>query len=198
MSVITIDTSQLSKGAARFNNMSAELADLVDDVLNTNALEMAEKAKQFAPADRGFLRQHISAKTDTFLIKEIVVDAPYAAYVEFGTGKFAAEYVASLPADWQEFALQFKGKGRGDYFDFLNAILDWVKRKGLSDVTNSYTGKKVGGKAAKENLVVLAEAIAWWILKHGIKQHPFLRPAYKGQLFKLGRDLVNALKAFGR
>ena len=102
---------------------------------------------------------------------------------------YAAAYVPSLPSDWQTFAASYKGKGNGDYYDFLNAILDWVKRKGLSDVTNSYTGKKVGGKAAIENQVVLAEAIAWSILKKGIKAQPFLYPASQQALPQLTADL---------
>jgi hypothetical protein len=198
MSSIFIDTNQLSKGAERFKNMSAELASSVDTVLDANVQEMAEKAKQNVPGDRGFLKQMISADTSKFLSKQITVNAPYAAYMEFGTGIYAAQYISTLPENWQSFALLFKGKGQGDYFDFLNAILDWVKRKGLSNVTNSYTGKKVGGKAAQENLLVLAETIAWSIIKKGVHPHPFLYPAFRDQLPQLELDLDNVLKDLGK
>ena len=44
----------------------------------------------------------------------ITSNAGYSAYVEFGTGIFAAGYVASLPPDLQAYAMQFfvNGKGR--------------------------------------------------------------------------------------
>ena len=191
---IYIDVSQFSKVSEKFKSLEKEIIEKIDSVLDANAEDIATKAKQLAPVDIGGLRNSISADHSKLLEKKIAVNAFYGAYVEFGTGKYAAEYISTLPENWQSFALIFKGKGKGDYFDFLNAILDWVKRKGLSDITNSYTGKKVGGKAAKENLLVLAEAIAWAIIKNGTHPHPFLFPAYEAQRPKILEDLKKILK----
>lgn len=196
---IFIDVTELIKAAQKLKGMEKELAESVDQVLNANAVEIATKAKKLAPVDMGGLRGSINPDVSKPLSKSVSVNVFYAPFIEFGTGKYAAAYVGSLPPDWAAMALKFKGKkGGGDYFDFLNNILDWVKRTGLSTVVNSYTGKKVGGKAAKENLVVLAEAIAWSILRKGVKPHPFLFPAYEQQRPQIAKDIaavVNALIA---
>src|ERR1051325_1052125 len=75
------------------------------------ATEIAEDAKSAAP---GSLPGQIYATQNN---KEtIVVGGPdISAYVEFGTGIFAKEYVASLPEEWKEEAIKFfiTGKGHG-------------------------------------------------------------------------------------
>ena len=184
MSVIYIDTSSIAKGAERFKNMSKELAESVDDVLNANVLEMEEKAKQRAPGDRGFLRQNISADISKPLHKELTVNAFYASYMEFGTGVYAAQYASSLPADWQTFAAQFKGSGGGGTFaEMVKNIAEWVRRKGI---------------ASGNDINSAAYLIARSILINGVKPQPFLFPAYMAQLPQLKKDLDNALKAFGK
>jgi hypothetical protein len=40
-------------------------------------------------------------------------NAPIAAYINFGTGTFAAQYLAGLPADIQELARQYYVNGQG-------------------------------------------------------------------------------------
>lgn len=37
----------------------------------------------------------------------------YAAFVEFGTGPWAASYVPTLPKEWKEYALKFFVNGQG-------------------------------------------------------------------------------------
>jgi HK97 gp10 family phage protein len=179
MSVIYIDTSSLSSGADRFKVMGPELASAVDDVLNANVLEIDAKAKQLAPGDRGFLRQNISADTSQFLRKEITVNAIYAAYVEFGTGAYAAQYVSTLPEDWQTFASQFKHEqGSRSIKGILFVLAGWFSRHGI-DKQHAYF-------------------IARKIFIYGTKPHPFLYPAIQAQLPQLETDLNNALKAFGK
>jgi HK97 gp10 family phage protein len=164
----------------------------VNHVLEAGAKTFVRNAKRDAPVDFGVLRNLITYEKTGQSSFSIVSGANYSAYIEFGTRSRAV-----VPADLQTYASQFRGKGVGDYYDFLNAILDWVKRKGLSDVTNSYTGKKVGGKAAKENLVVLAEAIALSILRHGIKPHPYFfkqRAIVKPMIEKNIKAITNSIK----
>lgn len=52
---------------------------------------------------------------------EIVANKDYAAYVEFGTGPYAAAYVPSLEPEFQAYAMQFfvNGKGRTPATPFL-------------------------------------------------------------------------------
>ena len=177
MSVITIDTTSLGLGAKQLAAMSKELEAAIDDVLNVNILEIDEKAKQLAPADRGFLRQHISANTSKHLSKEINVNTPYAAWMEFGTGMYAAQYVASLPSDWQQFALQFKGdKGKASIKGILFLLQDWFHRHGINDKQHAFF-------------------IARKIFINGIRPHSFLYPAFKAQEPQMLKDINNAIKA---
>jgi hypothetical protein len=140
--------------------------------------EVERDAKQLAPVDEGYLKSRIYHKATS----------DYAAYVEFGTRKFAASYVSTLPPDWQSYAATFKGSGTGDYFEFLNAILDWVLRKGIANRYSVKTKKaikiKLGGKGKKslsdqDRLQQTAYAIALSIIRNGIKPHPFLYPAFE-------------------
>ena len=144
--------------------------------------------------DEGFLRNSISAQfpiTSKGFAVEIVVAADYAAYVEFGTRKFAAQYVSSLPPDWQTFAAKFKGGGGGgSYEQFLQRIMEWVKRKGFA-AERTKSGGKSQSKSSIEAQEQAAYLIARSIMKNGIKQKPFLYPAVE----KNKIELIKRLKA---
>jgi HK97 gp10 family phage protein len=158
-------------------------------------------AKRNAPKDEGKLSSSINSvfdnKTNTV---KITVASDYAAYQEFGTRKFAAAYVSTLPKEWRTYAATFKGKaGGGDYFDFLNAILDWVQRKGLANRYSVKTQKaipiKIGGKGRKsqsdqDRLEQIAYIIALKIITEGIKPKKFLYEATKKNTPILGRKLA--------
>lgn len=45
--------------------------------------------------------------------EDVVAEGIFAAYTEFGTGRFAAQYLTDLPSEWQELAAQFYKNGRG-------------------------------------------------------------------------------------
>jgi HK97 gp10 family phage protein len=82
----------------------------VNDVTHANALELQETAKQNAPFDLGKLRQSIKTiklEDSSYLILANATGlAPYAAYMEFGTGGNV-----SVPLELADIAIQFKGKG---------------------------------------------------------------------------------------
>jgi hypothetical protein len=176
-----IDARELTKGAKSFERLIKEFPDKVSDVLNSNALEIERNAKTAAPADRGLLRQTISADLSKPLQKHLTANAPYAAYVEFGTGKYAAEQVSKYPADYQKFASQFKGKGGGGFKDFIRLLTEWVRRKGID----------------KKHPERTAYAIAISILRNGVHPHPFMIPALINQQKEIVNDiktLLNRLK----
>ena len=83
------------------------------------------EAKRLAPANEGRLRNSVNGTVDGFTAK-ITVTADYAAYLEFGTRKFAARYVATLPQDWQSYAATFRGKGGGTFDQFIQDIMQWT------------------------------------------------------------------------
>lgn len=107
---------------------------------------------------------------------KITVTANYAAYIEFGTRKFAAKYVATLPADWKAYASTFKGKGGGTLDEFIQDIMQWVRQKGIGgQLTKS--GNLSEKKSSLDAMQQAAYAIALNILQNGIRAQPFLYPA---------------------
>lgn len=107
---------------------------------------------------------------------KITVATNYAAYIEFGTRKFATKYVATLPADWKAYAATFKGKGGGTMEQFIQDIMQWVRQKGIgAKLTKS--GNVSESKDSLEAMQQAAYAIALNILQNGIRAQPFLYPA---------------------
>ena len=156
------------------------------------------KARQFAPVDEGHLKGSIFQQPGK-LSNTVGASVDYAAYLEFGTRKYAAAQVATLPQDWQMLAAQYKGKGGGGTFkQFVLRLTEWVHRKGLGTgfagkigVAGTYSvksRKRTGGKPLQESQDrQAAYAIALKILRNGIKAQPFLYPAFniaKDQLLK--------------
>lgn len=50
---------------------------------------------------------------DNKVFMMLAAHSSYAAYLEFGTGQFAASYVSTLPTDLQEYAMTFFVNGKG-------------------------------------------------------------------------------------
>lgn len=154
----------------------------VEKSINTNfqvfGNNTVEDAKRWAPFDEGKLKGSISYKAANLSV-EITVGADYAAYLEFGTKKFAAKYVSTLPAEWQAFAAQFKGKGGGSFEEFVMRLVRWVKAKGIGATYNVKTRRrdKVGKQSAQTTAEADAYAIALYIIRNGIRQHPYFVPA---------------------
>lgn len=88
---------------------SPEAMKKAEFTVNNN---IALTAIQLAPENTGQLVNSIEIKQDGTK-SSIVIGAPYSAYVEFGTGQFAKEYVASLPDSWKEEAMKFFVNGEG-------------------------------------------------------------------------------------
>lgn len=69
-------------------------------------------AKQAVPVDEGKLKGSIFQEPGR-LSSTVGASVDYAAYVEFGTGRFAAAHVPTLPKEWQDLALTFFVNGKG-------------------------------------------------------------------------------------
>lgn len=147
----------------------------VNAALNAFALSTVSDAKQRAPKDEGILARSINFDPATDYTVFLNVNVDYAAYVEFGTKKFAAAYVGGLPPDWQTFAAQFKGKGNGGFKDFVLRLTRWAKRTGKIPVEAAYM-------------------TALKILRDGVKARPYLYPAVNKNLPQLAKDLNNAVQ----
>lgn len=198
---IKISIENLNVVKASLEKVLPELQTKVSRFLDKHALAVVTKAKQKTPVDEGILRGSISADTSKPTEKHITVNAPYAAFVEFGTGKYAAQHVSTLPDNWQAYAAQFKGQKGGSFHEMILRIAEWIGRKSIyadtalhgtfSVKTRKRTGNKVSNKQAD---LSLAYVIARSILINGIHAQPFLYPAYKEQLQEMIKDLPNLLK----
>ena len=174
----------------KFDGISKEIQEKIQQQLDHFGESVVADAKMSAPVDEGFLRNSITFDKQPLSV-EVVVAANYAAYLEFGTRQFAASYVSSLPADWQAFAAQFKGKGGGDMEEFVNRLVEWVRRKGFAGTYSVKTHKRTMGKKQQEtDDYAAAYQIALSIMRKGIKPHPFLYPAVE----KNKVELINNLK----
>lgn len=176
----------------KLNNAANTLIQDAQDLLNEFVSNVASAAKRLAPGDEGHLRGAIAPiyVTGKNLEASVVAAVVYAAFMEFGTRKFAAVYVATLPADWQTYAATFRGQTGGGTFDeFLLAIMQWVKRKGIVAQPTQFeqsdefsfgklkpdrAPKKVSKQDAQDHLAYM---IALKIMREGVQPHPFLYPA---------------------
>lgn len=167
MAGVNIKLSGFAEFNKKLNALPKSINSNAAAAVKDAGLQWVQLAKRAAPKDQGTIAGKITTLA-TATKSEVFSNAYHSRFLEFGTKKRK-----NVPAELVAYESSLGYQRIGDYYDFLNAILDWVKRKGISDVVNSYTGKKVGGKAAKDNQVVLAEAIAFSIIRHGIKPQPF-------------------------
>lgn len=172
MAGISLKITGVEAAIKRLEAKQKSIEQDIQDELNAWALETVTLAKQLAPVHEGQLRQSINPLFENNKAS-ITVNTFYAAYIEFGTRKFAASYISSLPAEWEQFAAQFKGGG-GSFIELVKNITEWVRLKGIDQ------------KAAYP--------IALKILRDGIKPQPYLYPAVQQTTPDLIKNLKNVLK----
>jgi HK97 gp10 family phage protein len=174
--MITIKANGLDAVIQNFENLATETKAKTNKALDAFGQGVVRDAVTLVSAnssDEGLLKNSIKSEVGTLNVR-ITAATNYAAYIEFGTRKFAASYVSSLPADWQSFAGTFRGKGDGDFKQFLISIMGWCGRKGID-------------KSA-------AYPIAMKILREGIRPKPYLYPSIKKRLPVLEKDIEDIFK----
>jgi HK97 gp10 family phage protein len=166
-----IEVKGLDTLIKKFDKLAKDAKTEVQAELNDWADTTSENAKLLVRAnssDEGNLLRSINPNYGNGYAS-VTASAKYAAYIEFGTRKYAAGYVSSLPADWQTYAATFKGSTGGTFEQFLLSIMGWVSRKGID--------KKA------------AYPIARKIMIDGIKPKPFLYPSVQKTLPVLRKNL---------
>ena len=174
--MISIRVQGIDAVIRKFDELEANSKGIVQTALNDWADRTATDAKQLVASnssDEGNLLRSI------FPVygqggASVVASTRYAAYIEFGTRKFAASYVGSLPEDWQKLAESAKGPGIGSFKDMIASLTAWCKRKGIDEK--------------------LAYPIAKKILINGIKPRPFLYPAATKNYSLLVKDIKALLR----
>lgn len=122
---ISADRLNISKAIKKLQEAHDELLYEIDAEFMAASVEIVQEAKQnlanasvvinnkeYRGVDTGNLRNKVTQKKSETAeyTYEIVAQTNYAAYIEFGTGPYAASYVPSLEDEWQDIARQFKGK----------------------------------------------------------------------------------------
>tara|TARA_R110000772_G_scaffold24111_3_gene63913 strand:- start:1216 stop:1653 length:438 start_codon:yes stop_codon:yes gene_type:complete len=132
---LKINQTDLMSLNKKLNNLRAFDKKTLSKELGRTALEIARKAKQNAPVDKGTLKQSIRAEVRGKTV-EVIAGASYAPYIEFGTGRLVSlddMLELGIPSSYAE---QFKGKGIKEVnlpprpFFFSSA------REGLKDLLN--------------------------------------------------------------
>jgi HK97 gp10 family phage protein len=93
----------------RLGKLAPEIAKEVAMEVNASALAIQSKARRDVVVDNGILRNSIQLKevnTGDKIMYTVGSRLKYAPYVEFGTGG-----TVNVPSGYEDFAIQFKGKG---------------------------------------------------------------------------------------
>jgi HK97 gp10 family phage protein len=146
------------------NDVQAELNDWADQTAANAKMLVSSNS-----SDEGLLLRSINPNYGNGSAS-VTAATKYAAYIEFGTRKFAAAYVSSLPADWQTYAATFKGKTGGTFEQFILSIKAWAARKGITDKGHIYF-------------------IIKQIMRDGISPKPFMYPSVNKTLPILKQNL---------
>ena len=151
MAGFSLDISGIKQVEDAIKKIDAKATKGLSAEMAASAINIERSAKRLAPGNLGKLRQSINHDTGNSLFKSVFSTVEYAPYVEFGTrGK------ASIPAGFEAFAAQYKGKGAKGAW---KAIEFWIKRKGIDP---------------KFTFVIFRS-----IMRNGIAPQPFMIPAYE-------------------
>lgn len=123
---LTIGVEGIDELKKKLGGLTPDLISEVDAALGGAALDYEQRVVKDAPKDEGRLAGGASVNRVDVMHYEVSDSVEYAPFVEFGT-----RARVSVPADLQEYAAQFKGKGQSG--DVKKKIFDWCKRVGIPE-----------------------------------------------------------------
>jgi HK97 gp10 family phage protein len=139
----------------------------IEQEVGESADQIRNGAVTNAPVNDGFLKGSISVQKDK-LNARIEVGANYGAYIEFGTGM-----KVQVPAGLEDYARSFQDKGQGNWQEFEQNMIQWLKKKGIEE----------------EALYPIMASI----YRNGINAKPFLFPAFEAERPQLVKRIKNIL-----
>jgi hypothetical protein len=104
-----MEVKGINEVANELQNYGKEAIKMIEAITEMTARDVESYAKQKAPPNFGKLGQSIIATEQSPTVWEISAGgliAPYAPYVEFGTGG-----LVDVPTELKDIAIKFKGKG---------------------------------------------------------------------------------------
>jgi len=165
----------ISKLLTQINSFGEDAKRSAVSITNVTADDIVTDAKQnltnHKTVNYGQLRLSIAKTEATIQVNRSLIfsNAPYSAYVEFGTGT-----KVQIPAGFESLAAKYRGKGGGTFDQLLENIKDWCRRKGIDEK--------------------LAYPIAVSIVRTGIKPQPYFIPAYLQNIPIYEKRLVKTLE----
>lgn len=112
----TVQIKGLDGVIKRNNAFMESVVDGTDEILNLAAhnTETGAQANCKVPSIAATVKTEVS-KANHYIVSagKGLQNPNIAAYLEFGTGNFAAAYVPGIPKDWQELAQSFYVNGLG-------------------------------------------------------------------------------------
>lgn len=108
--MIKVRLEGMEKAIRNLNSWETDKIRKVANQFDRSALAIEKNAKMNAPVDTGRLRSDIQKQVEKtehnrVVNAEVFNTVEYAPYIEFGTG-----LLVDVPAEQQQYALQFKGK----------------------------------------------------------------------------------------
>jgi len=100
------DIKNLNVVLKQLKQFGEEAEKEVEVNILATAQDIELEAKSKAPVDLGFLRNQIASEKIDELNYKVVANAPYSAYMEFGTGG-----EVEVPKEMRDIAHLFKGRG---------------------------------------------------------------------------------------
>ena len=112
---IDMSMSQFNKAINAIEKQLNDKIVKVDNEIAAGSEEIMLNAKRKAPIDiTGTpIAQGMYVKKNRPLSYSLISKNPYSAYYEFGTGRYAENYVPTLPDDWQKLARSYYVDGSG-------------------------------------------------------------------------------------
>lgn len=124
MSSINIRAVGLDKLKSRFGKLPQDIREEISEEIRFAAEAFLNRAASLAPGGNTQIRQQLRAQRVNELLYEVESGSGISAYVDFGTGAFAASYVPTLPPAVQQYARTFYINGKGTQkekpFFFIN------------------------------------------------------------------------------
>jgi HK97 gp10 family phage protein len=198
MDGITFRVEGLDKMIAALGKMSKKVEAQVVQEFNASALKIQSDAKKNVPVNLGTLRNSIqltSATNGNKIIYTVGTSVSYAPYIEFGTPGTQSKENLKIPAGYEDFAMQFKGKSQGKFKDMVLALAEWVTKQGIVASYSIKTQRRTGNKKnnAKKDLSA-AWAIAISIIRKGVRAHPYLIPAFEAEKINLRKKIKDIIR----
>jgi hypothetical protein len=180
----------------KLNGLPKVILEEIDGEIETGLKEVNQKQKSRAPYNDGALRQMNDYRKEKDGFHKLFNNAAHSVYVEFGTrGKVKTDILGNnLSAVAAEAYQKAKGMPKSGV-TFYEAILDWVKSKGITARYSVKTRKKLKSTASDDKRERQAAfMIMRYIKKHGVAPQPFFFNSWFEERPKINKRIGDALR----